>query len=294
MKPKKDAALSVPKGWTFGPIPSEVLESDLSEHAKITVGAILYHAWDGGPCWPGTDRLARLTSTHVRTVLRAIKELETHEPPFLLVERRPGQTSQYRFLSHGTHDTQSRVTTTTPAPQSPPPVPHSHQGGDPQSHELDTLTRSNKREAAAAPAGPLPTNPTLNPTAFTAWYCEQYQQKFGVKYAHGGAKDMLAVKRLLATYGEGKARDLVTFAMSCGDQFYRRVSSSLCGLVSQAARIAALQAETTPAKRKAGEVPLNPPRIWQHEGKVYRLKGWPRYEADNGAVLPEDLVQRFS
>ena len=89
--------VKLPRQWKFGSIPEEILLSELSVYAKVTIGAITYHAFDDGPSYPGINRLAKLSSVNRKSILRAIDELEN--AGFLKVDRVDGKSNSYEFLS---------------------------------------------------------------------------------------------------------------------------------------------------------------------------------------------------
>lgn len=88
------------KGWTFGSVPSGILESELSTHAKLLAAAITFHAFSGGKAWPGLDRLGRLCSCSGRRVQDAVKELEG--AGWVKVTKQQGRSNTYEMLEKTT------------------------------------------------------------------------------------------------------------------------------------------------------------------------------------------------
>jgi hypothetical protein len=63
--------------------------------AKLVLLALADHADRTGQCWPGVDRIAKVTGMHRASVFRAIDALELAR--LVVREQRPGQSNWYRL-----------------------------------------------------------------------------------------------------------------------------------------------------------------------------------------------------
>lgn len=192
--------VKIPRQWKFGSVPEEILFSNLSIYAKMTIAAITFHAFDDGPAWPGTDRLARLCSCSKRAILRAIPELE--KAGYLKVDRIKGKVNEYQFL------------TKTSAYQSPVDklvVPDSHQTGDQQSPAFSKpVTTSHPNET-------LKINKTITPQGeFTDWFKAEYEVKFKKPYLDSKA-DYIKATELLRIFKPETLKQLVGVAWNTQD-----------------------------------------------------------------------------
>jgi hypothetical protein len=175
--------VKIPRQWTYAAIPSEIITcEDLSIYAKMMIGAITWHSWDGGKAWPSHETLAKLCSCSSRRIIHAMKELEARG--WLQIERQKGRSNRYQFVSKLTTAPQSVVPPTPAqgsvgtAPDAVLPLHHVH-------------TNENK--------GTIETNQTKDPLfkPFIDWWFEEFEKTFGAKYMMNG-RDGLAAKKLLA------------------------------------------------------------------------------------------------
>lgn len=186
--------VKLPRQWKFGSIPEEILMSNLSIYAKVTIGAITFHSFDDGPSYPGVNRLATLGSMNRKSVMKAIEELEA--AGFLRVERVDGKSNSYEFLSK-TSPSQGLV-----------------------SQELvpqKVLTSPSNASKVPQPVLPRDSNETkLNETqkeriltpqqAFVEWFGKEYSNRFGKPYAPSKADFIMAGNNLKAFFASDMDR----------------------------------------------------------------------------------------
>ena len=79
----------------FTQLPNFILRNpDLSANAKTVYALLLSYAWHNDLCFPGQERLAEHSGSHVSSVSRAIAELE--DCSLIEIERRgQGKTNFY-------------------------------------------------------------------------------------------------------------------------------------------------------------------------------------------------------
>ena len=246
--------VKIPRQWKFGSVPEEILESNLSVYAKIAIAAITFHAFDDGPSWPGTERLARLCSCSKRVIFRSITELE--KAGFLKVSREKGKVNEYQFLSKTSYP-QSLV-----EKEKSNNVPHSHAiksepvtlgqclNGQPVTHgNTNDTFKTNETKTSVADATPAQSEAKI----FIEWWTTQFQVEFGTKYFFQGGKDGLAVKRLLSQIGLEQLKDLVLVGWRTPDKkgfSTRTVCKTISGFSTMVNQL------TAPAK-VAGKIPYH-------------------------------------
>lgn len=212
------ARVKLPRQWKFGSIPEEILLSDLSIFAKVTIGAITYHSFDDGPAYPGINRLARLGSMNRKSVMKAIEELE--KEGFLKVDRVDGKSNSYEFLSK-TSPSQGLVENS--------PVLRA---------DLTSPSQGPKTSKPVLPRDSNETKPnetknkTLTPQGeFVDWFKSQYETKFGKPYVESKA-DYIQAVGILKLFKIETLKELVAIAWVNKDAFVQKASMTVKGFVS--------------------------------------------------------------
>ena len=90
----------------------------LKAPSKLVLVALAEH---GEECWPSMSRLEEMSGYSVRTVIRAVQELE--RTGLISVEHRPGRSPVFRLKLSTTHDRESPLSLCHPTPDRKSPHP---------------------------------------------------------------------------------------------------------------------------------------------------------------------------
>jgi hypothetical protein len=151
---------------------TQVWKTDLPSTTKFVLLALCDNSSDGGECWPSIDRIAMKCSLSVRSVQRALGELE--DAGYCKRHFRSNRSTMYYIADPGKWPTASpqdvvggvtqshprqAVTGDTVSPQGCQPdtsgVTHSHLRGDTVSPRTIRGTISGTQRGTAAPTGNL-------------------------------------------------------------------------------------------------------------------------------------------
>lgn len=180
---------SVPAKWSFGKLPTEIIENpDLTTHEKLLIGCLLWHG--PGQVFPGRERLASLMSCSVHQVTRAIKGIESKG--IIKVSRQKGGVNVYD-MGGGVVPDRNRGS----SPQALGVVP------DRNTNESN-LNESKEQEkncvAIATPTKPRLDSPPKDPTLknlIRDWY-DTFEAVRGFKSTEPGGYVAGVLKRLIS------------------------------------------------------------------------------------------------
>ncbi len=161
--------------------------SDVSCHAKVLIGAILFHSFDGGSSFPGFRRLEKLCSLSRPSISKAMVELE--KGGWLKVSRVDGKPNNYEFVSLSTGK--------ACLPPSEGLVKPVAQGGKNEGgvvvkpvYHNETLNKTFNETKTATPQG-----------AFVEWFSKEYEKRFGTPYGPSKADFIQAANVLKPFFG---------------------------------------------------------------------------------------------